>query len=681
MTRVSHPRITPQLTLLLFGLLLSLTLRAAPEVGSGTLLMPTADGGEPVAAPLLNTEVAIDVVAMTARVSVSQTFHNPGQHWTEAVYVFPLPQNAAVDHLRMHVGERIIEGEIKPREQARKAYQQARDAGQRSSLVEQQRANIFTTSVANIAPGGDIRIDIDYQQPVDYRDGVFRLRFPMVVAPRYIPGTPITEQVTITGGWARDTDQVPDASKITPPVRKPGQAGSNPVTLSMDLAPGMPLADLHSSYHPVRIEQQDEHYHISLEQGSTPANRDFEMVWTPAPGQAPRTALFSEQREDADYALLMLSPPAAATLTKRSTPRDLSFIIDTSGSMYGDSIVQARKALLFALRGLRPDDRFNVIEFNNTATRLYPGLRDASPANITHAVAWVEALNADGGTEMAGALKLALPSGREAGQRLHQVIFLTDGAVGNEDALFRLIQQRLGDSRLFPVGIGSAPNSFFMRKAARFGRGSFTHIGKPDEVLEKMTALLQRLQYPALTDLKLTLPAGSSAEVYPDPLPDLYLSEPVQIALRAAKLPAQLTLSGRFGSRPWQTQLTLDSPQPGKGISVLWARRRIASLMDRQRLSDDAAEQAELREAVVNTALQHHLVSQFTSLVAVDQTPARPDDETLQQRPVALTLPKGWHYGKVFGMAKTATPGPLLLLAGLSLLLGAAGLRRLLPKR
>ena len=285
---------------------------------------------------------------------------------------------------------------------------------------------------------------------------------------------------------------------------------------------------------------------------------------------------------------------------------------------------------------------------------------------------------------MAGALELALPlsrSGAEArSKRLHQVVFMTDGAVGNEAALFELIRQRLGNSRLFPVGIGSAPNSHFMRRAAIFGRGSFTYIGSPSEVMARMDALLRRLEYPALTDLKLTLPEGVEADVYPDPLPDLYLGEPVQVVLRLPTLPPELTLAGRFGNRPWSAELALDAPQAGDGIRVLWARRRIAGLMGELSQSSDAPARAVLQEQVTETALSHHLVSDFTSLVAVDKTPARPVGEVLERQHLATNLPQGWTYDKVFGLAQGATSATLHLLIGLGLLL-SAGLARLLGRR
>ena len=245
------------------------------------------------AAPTLDTSVKMDITGMLARVQVRQTFHNPGYRWAEGIYVFPLPEQAAVDHLRMVIGERIIEGQIKERAQAQKTYQQAKQAGQRASLVEQERSNIFTNSLANIAPGESISVEIEYQQTVRYSDGAFRLRFPMVVAPRYIPGKAlgVEEQITAFSGtgWAQATTRIADAARITPPVRHPDQAPLNPVTLDIRLNAGMPLAEVTSTYHPISQDVGAEgHYRIQLAENQVPAERDFELVWRPAAASAPK---------------------------------------------------------------------------------------------------------------------------------------------------------------------------------------------------------------------------------------------------------------------------------------------------------------------------------------------------------------------------------------------------------
>lgn len=642
-------------------------LRAA-EAGQGTLLLRDADGATR-ALPTLATEVTIRVSGPLARARVVQTFRNPGSAWLEGIYVFPLPDDAAVDRLRMQIGDRLIEGEVREREDARASFEQARASGRRAALVEQERPNLFTTSVANIAPGAEIRVEIEYQQTLAYElagdAGRYRLRFPMVVGPRYIPGAPGGERGAGHGS-VPPTDQVADAHRITPPVRHPADGARNPVRLRIELDAGVPLAALDSPYHAVRIEAPHAHRRIvELAAGSTPANRDFELNWTLAAGHAPRVALFVEPGEQLDHALLMLMPPRLMN-TQQPLPREVVFVIDTSGSMEGSSIVQARQALALALRRLAPGDRFNVIEFNSVTQALFPDARPASPDNVDAATRWVRSLQARGGTEMAPALAAALDGGEDPA-RVRQVIFLTDGAVGNEEALFRLIEQRLGDSRLFTVGIGSAPNSHFMRKAAAAGRGSFTYIGKLEEVGERMSALFARLESPVLKGIELAWPDGAEADFWPRRLPDLYAGEPLVVAVALRKATGTLGVSGWGSEARWRTELSLDKAAPGSGLGGLWARRKIDALMDglRAGVAEDT-----VRAAVLELALQHRLVSRYTSLVAVDRTPARPAGEGLQGGALPTELPDGWHYEAVFGKLPQGATGLRwnLLAGGLALL-------------
>lgn len=646
------------------------------EVTQGSLLLRADAPDRYIPAPTLHTDVAMDVTAMIARVTVRQRFRNPSTAWAEGVYVFPLPETAAVDRLRMRIGERIIEGQIKEREEAKKTYEQAKQAGQAASLVEQERPNIFTTSVANIAPGGEVTVEIEYQQDVSYRDRTFSLRFPMVVGPRYIPGTPLMQEApieahidTFGNGWAMNTDQVPDASRITPPVRHPTKGPINPVSLTVRLNPGFALERLESPYHRIDVQAGTGYERrITLADGEVPADRDFELVWRSKESEAPQAALFTENKDGAAYAMLMLMPPGTEALNRQNGGREVTFVIDTSGSMHGASITQAREALLLALDRLTTNDLFNVIQFNSVTASLFSGVQPATRENVLLARAYVSQLQAEGGTEMRPALELALQEQSENNNRLRQVIFLTDGAVGNEDELFRLIRERLGRARLFTVGIGSAPNSHFMRKAAQFGRGSFTYIGDPREVFVKMEELLRRLEYPALTDIRIDLPKGATGEIFPEPIPDLYLGEPVVVALRAPTLPKELTVQGMFGNRPWRSTVSLSGGQQSAGVAVLWAGRKIASLMDRQVDARDETERQTLRRAVIDTSLAHHLVSRYTSLVAVDVTPVRPAQENLNTHAMETNLPHGWSYEHVFGMPQTATLADLNLLLGILLL-------------
>lgn len=648
---------------------------AEPEPQGGRLTLYSLDGRPLQAAPLLKTEVDMAVTGMLARVRVVQRFRNPGRDWLEGIYQFPLPTGSAVESLRMRVGERVIEGVIKEKQQAQKVYREAKASGKRASLVSQQRPNMFTTSVANIAPGEELQVEIGYQQLVDYRDGRFELRFPLVIGPRYIPGQPQLAEDSRFGqahGWAGDTDQVPDASQITPLVADPADGPLNPVSLRVSLDAGLPLRELRSHYHPMtETRPSAERAVLELAQGPVPADRDFLLSWRPEAGMEPRAALFKEQWQAEDYALLLLMPPDQEPEAQKLS-REIVFIIDNSGSMHGDSIGQAKAALRLALQRLSPQDRFNLIHFNDRSHALFSQAREATPGNRDKALRLVDRLQAEGGTEMLPALKMALRS--DGTERLRQVIFLTDGSVGNESALFELIRKRLGQSRLFTVGIGSAPNSHFMQRAADFGRGSFTYIGDLAEVQERMNTLFRKLENPAMRNLRLTRNDGKPLAVLPERLPDLYLGEPLLLALKAPGLTGGLVVEGERDGTPWRHQVTLDQGGAHKDLHRLWARRQIRELMGRD---PQVFPPEQRRQQVTEVALRHGLVSAYTSLVAVEQTPVRPVSSPLKGGMVPLNLPHGWDGSRVFGrLPQTATPAPLLLLMGLLMMGSGLWLRR-----
>jgi len=625
-------------------------------------------------APVLNMQINMKVYGMVARVHVRQEFKNPDNQWKEGIYVFPLPEHAAVDHMRMTIGARVIEGQIKEREEARAIYTRARESGKKTSLVEQERPNIFTTSVANIGPAETVVVEIEYQQLVSYGQGEFSLRFPMVVGPRYIPGT-----LNVDGfegsGWSPNTDQVQDAARITPPVVVPGNDKINPVSISIDLDPGFMLDRVDSPYHAITTEKlPGTRYRISISRENIPADRDFVLNWRPVAGSAPRAAFFREKFRDMEYALIMVLPPAREK--GKVVNRELVFVIDTSGSMGGESIRQAKAALGLAITSLRDGDRFNIIQFNSYTSQLFPNPRPVTPATISTAQYYVQSLQASGGTEMAPAIMAALQS-PPGDNLLRQIVFLTDGSVGNENELFQIIKNNLGDSRLFTVGIGSAPNSYFMARAAEFGRGTHTYIGKIDEVQTKMSELFKKIENPVLTDLRLDWPEQVTVESWPQKIPDLYLGEPLLITLRAASLPRHLSVKGRIAEHGWVSKVSLKGGRNKEGINVLWARRKIAALMNQ---NPGSREHDTVKAEILQTALEHHLVSNYTSLVAVDITPSRNLEAPLQTRPVPTNLPAGWEYKKVFGrLPSTATPAELYLMIGLGLLCLAATLRLFNP--
>ncbi len=658
------------------------------DARAGALLLKTASPGLYLPAPVLDTDVSIRVTGMIARTSVSQRFSNGTGTCVEGIYVFPLPEGSAVDTMRLVVGDRIIEGEIREREEARKVYEQAKAEGRKASLLEQERPNMFTTSVASIGAGEEVQVVIEYQEALRFDQGGFRLRFPMVVAPRYIPGAPAAvtdenehkdpskESAAAPGGprsgWAANTDRVPDARRITPPVAHPAAGLSNPVHLKVNLDPGFPLRRVTSGTHALRTEAgQGNQTLVTLADRTIPADRDFELSWEPDLGRDPRASVFTQTLGGELYALLLVVPPDAAAEPGTRLPRETVFVIDTSGSMHGTSIEGAKAALALALSRLGPEDRFNVIEFNSVTRRLFPESRRALPDAVESARRWVGQLRADGGTEMLAALAAALEvSGEESSVR--QVLFMTDGAVGNEEELFSFIEKHLGKSRLFTVGLGSAPNSHFMTRAALFGRGTFTYVANPGEVEPKMTALFRKLEAPILTNLKVEWD-DANAESWPSKIPDLYAGEPLVVAVRLSRGSTGVNVTGDRAGQPWSHRLTLTASRDDSGVARLWARSKIASLMDSATAGADAAK---VRRDVVEVALAHHLVSSFTSLVAVDVTSTVGKGTACDARPLPVQLPDGWSAEHVFGeMPSTATPGPLLLLFGFALLSLSAVLR------
>ena len=549
------------------------------------------------------------------------------------------------------IGERVSEGRIEERGQALRIYQAAKRRGKKAGLLEGERPNIFNTSIANIGPQEEITIDIEYQQTLRYDQGVFRLRFPMVVGPRYIPGNVRVAKFG-DGGWSVGTDRVPDAEKIRAPVLPPAFGKINPVRLSIELAPGFALSELRSSYHPVAVSEDGSGgYRISLKDGEVPADRDFELVWKPETGAQPQAGLFTETTKDGRYILVMILPPTAkpADGKAKRLPREVIFVIDVSGSMAGTSIRQAKAALALAIDRLTADDRFNIVGFNDTAFTLFPSPRPADRITRETAKRFVHWLAAEGGTRMAPAVRLAL-KGRPPAGHIRQMVFLTDGAIGNERELFAIIDDRLGDTRLFTIGIGSAPNSYFMRKAAELGRGTFTHIGDVNEVGARMAALFEKLERPVLTDLAVAWPDAMLAEMWPKRLPDLYGGEPVIFTARVpnAVLDSEgaIVVTGRIGLARWQGTLSLRGGKATPGVAKLWARDKISGLMDTLREGGDAND---VRRQVVALGLDHHLVTKYTSLIAVDVTPSRPQGEPLKRRKVPHNLPEGWEYDKVFG--------------------------------
>jgi Ca-activated chloride channel family protein len=617
---------------------------------SGSLILRPRGGLPVLPGPVLDSEIRVSVTGLMARVKVRQRFVNPTDSWVEGIYVFPLPDDAAVDQMRILTDGRVIEGKIQEKEQARKTYEAAKKEGRRAGLVEQERPNVFTTSIANIRPGSEVTIEIEYQQSVRLDNGEFSLRVPTIVAPRYMPGQT-------------------EAETMPPPTL-------HSFEIDVDLVPGFDLDRLESPYHPIVIFDDGHAYGVSLAEGPIRADRDFVLQWWPAPGLAPEAAVFSETLGDYSYALIMVIPPFIEAAAHTGLRRDVVLVIDTSGSMVGGSLTQAKSAVVFALERLDSQDLFNVIEFNDQTASLFSESRVASSSNIQEALDFVAGLESGGGTNIALAIRRALEDQVDSTRALRQVVFLTDGGIGNETQLLDELKLRVHESRIFSIGIGRAPNSYFMRKLAQLGRGSFTHIGDPAEVAEKMTTLFRKLESAVATDIEIEFSGGRELEMYPYKVPDLYLGEPVLVAVRLDEPFRAATVTGWTGETPWRVEVDERDVLEREGIHLVWARQAIEERMHDRLAAGDVQLLTQLRAEVVELALEHHLVSTYTSLVAVDVTPERYRDETLAPHLMGAKLPSSWQADAEFGLAQGATPAGLQLLFGLLLVASSWALRR-----
>ena len=642
--------------------------KAAPCASEGALLYRSASSGRYESVPLVHTDVALDVRGLVATATVTQQYVNSSTEPIEAVYVFPLPHDAAVYDMEIRIGNRLIRSVIREREEAKRVYESAKSEGKRAALVEEERPNIFTASVANLMPGDHVDVRLRYVQPLLWEDGRMRLVFPMVVGPRYIPGT---QAISHNGtGWAPDTDAVSDASRITPLVQHPDSRPAHDISLVVDLDSGLEAASIKSVSHEVTVRRlADGRQRIELAHGATLPNKDFVLEVQQPESTQPRAALFLSPASDSGETHFLLAAYPPSVQPAKRMPVEMLYMIDVSGSMAGTSIQQAREALLQALDRLGPSDRFGILAFSSGYYEFFSEPLTATAENLAAARRFVQHLEADGGTEMLPAL-LHLMRKPEIPGYLRHIVLLTDGDLGNEEQIFSTLRQCLGGARLYTVAIGSAPNFFLATKMAQFGRGTFTHIADISEIREQMGQLLESLENPVLTDVKLSFEGVEVADLYPERPPDLFLRQPLLIFGRISQgHKGKLRITARSGSDPYETTIAFDASKASfhPGITTLWARRRVEEFMDHWRRSDENAK-AEVRATLVAHAIRYRLVTRFTSLVAVEEVVANPTGQS-NTVPVPTQLPAGWQLNKVFGAPATGTADAFLEALGVALLL------------
>ncbi len=624
------------------------------RITQGALQIVNKDGAMTNQCPLRHTDVNAEISGPMARVTVTQEFENPLSEKIEAVYVFPLPQNAAVDEMTMLVGDRVVKGKIKRREEARAIYERARDAGQVAALLDQERPNIFTQSVANITPGARVKVTISYVETLKYEDGTYEFVFPMVVGPRYIPGQPTGRQ---GGGWAPDTSQVPDASRITPPVTPEGTRAGHDISISVRLDAGIPVDQIKSTLHEIDLERpNDRQALIRLKHRATIPNKDFILKFDVA-GKKVSDAMLTHRGSQGGFFTLMLQPPERVTAAE-VTPKEIVFVIDTSGSMMGFPIEKAKEAMKLAIDGLNPLDTFNLITFSGDTEILFPQPVPATRENLRTAQAFLASRQGRGGTEMMKAIRAALdPS--DSQDHIRIVCFMTDGYVGNDLEIIDEIKKH-PNARVFSFGIGQSVNRFLLDKMAEFGRGEVEYVTLNDDGSAAARRFHERVKNPLLTDIEIDWGGLAVADVYPKRIPDLFSAKPVVLSGRYTESGSgRIRLSGRMAGQVFVREIPVDLPasQPDHDVlATLWARAKIDDLMsqDLKGIQSGSAS-PEVREAIAQLGLEYRLMTQFTSFVAVEERTVTEGGKP-RRIDVPVEMPEGVSYEGVFGKEGRPTP-------------------------
>jgi Ca-activated chloride channel family protein len=605
--------------------------------GSGCLMATLPNETKPVPVPLKHTSVNGTIDGYIATVDVTQQFHNPYSSKIEAVYVFPLPDNAAVNEFVMKVGERKIRGIIREREQAEKIYSQAKAQGHVASLLTEERPNIFTQKVANIEPGKQIDINIRYFNTLQYDDGAYEFVFPMVVGPRYNPPASADGIGAVARGQIGQSGQPVEVSYL-----KPEERSGHDVSVNLQIRAGVEIRSIRSVNHQVVMKDQSESERlVTLSAGETIPNKDFVVRYRVA-GEKITTGLMTHRDDHGQYFTLMLYPPAEMATIERS-PMEMVFVLDCSGSMNGAPIQQARAAIAHSLKSLTPRDTFQIIDFSETASQLGREPIIATPENIQKGLAYLMSLNGHGGTQMVEGVKAALDFPHDEG-RYRLVSFMTDGFIGNDHDILTAVSQKIGASRIFSFGVGQSPNRYLLDRMAVLGRGAVAYLSLNDDPVAVMEQFQERIRHPALTDLTIDWGDMHVMDVYPRILPDLIVGRPVVVTGKFTGEPDTVTVAGRSGMQPITYSVQLDSKatqQEHPGISAVWARLKIMDLMNQANRMPQLA--GEIRQTVTQTALNYNLMSAFTAFVAVDSL-SRTEGDFGTTVAVPVSVPEGVRY-------------------------------------
>lgn len=576
--------------------------QASREPAPGQLTIMQKDGRAGNLCPLERTSVVGDISGFGARVTVSQTFINPTKEAIEAVYTFPLPQDAAVDRMTMTIGSRVIEAEIKRREDARRVYEAAKNAGQSAALLDQERPNVFTQSVANIMPGSKVKIEISYVQILKFEKGEFEFVFPMVVGPRF-------------------TANAPDPGKILPPIVPKGTRSGTNIDLTLNLNAGAPIQEFKSVLHKVNTSRRsDSQAQIKLLKGDEIPNRDFILRYRTSTDTV-QDSFITHMGEKGGFFTLILMPPKAPAATQIA-PKEVIFVMDQSGSQQGFPIDKSKELTLKLIKTLRSQDTFNVIGFNNAVYKLWDKARPNTAANLAEAEAFISKMQANGGTQLEQGVVSALADQNDP-ERLRLVVFNTDGYAGDEFKILDTIQKSRDRSRMFTFGIGNSVNRFLIDQMAFEGKGDAEYVTLAEAADGAVEKFIQRTRSPILTEISAQFEGVEVQDALPAAIPDVFSEKPVIITGRyAVPGKGKLTLTGKLGGEAWAKTIDLDfrANASAPALESLWARQRVDELWRRNQLARAYPEASRVsNEDVIQVALEFGIMTELTSFVAVEK--------------------------------------------------------------
>ena len=606
------------------------------DPGTGALLADLPGEGQDVPMPLKHTDVKAEIAGYIASVQVRQQFHNPYDAKIEAVYVFPLPHNAAINEFVMTIGERRIRGVVREREEAERIYDEAKRQGYVASLLTQERPNVFRQSVANIEPGRQIDVTIRYFHTLAYDDGWFEFVFPMVVGPRFNPPGSTDGIGAVARGRSGISNQRTEVEYL-----KPNERNGHDLALHVDLDAGVPIEEILCRSHAVTREAvTPERLTVALAPGDRIPNKDFVLRYRVA-GDRIKSGLLTHRDERGGYFTLMVLPPAALTGLTRQ-PLELVFVLDCSGSMSGQPIQQAKAAVERALRRLQPGDSFQLINFSFSAAQLGSRPLEATAANVQRGLAYLRTLEGEGGTMMMAGIKAALDFPHDP-RRLRFVCFLTDGFIGNDTEILEQAQKRLGAARIFSFGVGSAPNRYLLDHLAKLGRGAVAYLGLRDDASAVMDRFFERIGHPAMTDVQIDWGTMQVSEVFPVRLPDLFVGRPLLVTGRFQGADdTAVRIHGQTAGQPAELSLPASLNDPAANhpaLATVWARMKIADLSDLAPHKPSHDLVGEIRQV----ALDYALMSAYTAFVAVDSSQRTRGAEATTV-PVAVPVPEGVKY-------------------------------------